>query len=806
MRQPLVRVALLYGGGVLLGDFYQPPPPWLLASTLLLCLTALCLGRLRPGLIPPLALMAGWTGLVCHTSILSPLDLRAFSGSNPVLVTVRGQLEETPRRKLLLRNDQELWRTQAELKITSIRLGTNWQAAAGKIMTLNAGLLPALFFAGQQVEVSGVLAPPPGPLAEGLFDYRNYLRRRGIYYQLKTESATDWQRLDPVKKSPPLSDRFLDWARVALARGLPAEDEALRLEFALTLGDKTVLNEDVSEPFVQAATYHIFAVDGLRMGILFGIFFTLLRVMRLPRWLAGMLLIPLIWFYVGLTGWPASAIRATVMLTIVIAGWALKRPADLINSLFAAGLVILIWDPQQLFQAGFQLSFFVVLCIILVLPAFDRMGRVLLRDDPLVPQEMRPRWQQKLKAPGRFCGDLFCTSLAAWLGSIPLAAYYFHIITPVSTPANMLAVPLCALVLAANWSSLLVAGCFPPAAQLFNHAGWFLMESIRVTSQWCAEWPGAYLYVRAPAWHTTAFYYAVLLAVFSGWLFKPRFRGWRFFGLISLTLAWGWQWQRQRSATRLSVLPLNGGSAVFCRSAAGEKTWLADCGNTNSVEFVLKPFLRAQGINHLPCLILTCGETRQMGGAELLAGLFTPSMIASGSASFRSANCRQIIEHLAKTGIPMRVLNPGETLGRWTVASPPRQTPLPRAADNTMVLRGDFPEARVLLLSQLGRAGQTALLANAMDLRADIVVCGLPLNEPPLGENLLTAINPKIIILVDSEFPAQFRAGTALRERLSRRGCRVICTRESGAVTITLGKGAWKVETMDGLSVSNPSD
>src|SRR5262249_41403540 len=150
---------------------------------------------------------------------------------------------------------------------------------------------------------------------------------------------------------PPLADRFRLWARRALASGLSIEDESLRLEWALTLGWKTALTEEVSEPFVRAATYHIFAVDGLRMAIVFGIFFGLFRALCLPRPVCGMLLVPLIWFYVALTGWPASAIRATVMLTIVIVGWALKRPSDLLNSLLAAALIILIWQPQQIFQA-----------------------------------------------------------------------------------------------------------------------------------------------------------------------------------------------------------------------------------------------------------------------------------------------------------------------------------------------------------------------------------------------------------------------------------------------------------------------
>src|SRR5205814_6506502 len=110
-----------------------------------------------------------------------------------------------------------------------------------------------------------------------------------------------WRLVPPFKITPPLADRFLTWAKPALARGLPVEDESLRLEWALTLGWKQALTEDVSEPFVRAATYHIFAVDGLRMAIIFGIFFGLLRALTVPRGLCGVILIPLIWFYTALT-------------------------------------------------------------------------------------------------------------------------------------------------------------------------------------------------------------------------------------------------------------------------------------------------------------------------------------------------------------------------------------------------------------------------------------------------------------------------------------------------------------------------
>src|SRR6185503_685950 len=113
----------------------------------------------------------------------------------------------------------------------------------------------------------------------------------------------------------------------------------------------------------------------------------------------GVVVIPLIWFYTAATGWQPSAIRSTVMMTVIIGGWALKRPSDLLNSLAAAAFIILLWDPQQLFGASFQLSFFVVLSIALLMPPLELVRDRLLQTDPLLPEPLVPRWRQRLRVP-----------------------------------------------------------------------------------------------------------------------------------------------------------------------------------------------------------------------------------------------------------------------------------------------------------------------------------------------------------------------------------------------------------------------
>ena len=364
MKRPLLPVALFYTGGLLLAMAAQPPVVWLFTASFCLLIPAVIFSKIRMPLFWPLLVVVGWTNMVNRTAIISPQDIRIVAGNEPTIATVHGTLLETPSLRMRERGNEEFYRTLVQLNVAKISLKDSQQTATGKIIVTSKGALPFEFYAGRDVEITGVLTPPQTPIAPGLFDYRIYLERQGVYYQLKANSLSDWRIVDSnTNNTPPLSDRFLNWAQQTLARGLPTEDEPLQLMWAMTLGWKTALTGEVNEPFMRSGTMHIFAISGLHIALIAAILVALMRIIRVPRAWCGVVVIPLIWFYTGATGWQSSAIRSTIMMTIIIGGWSLHRPSDLINSLAAAGFAILLWDPQQLFQAGFQLSFFVVLSI-----------------------------------------------------------------------------------------------------------------------------------------------------------------------------------------------------------------------------------------------------------------------------------------------------------------------------------------------------------------------------------------------------------------------------------------------------------
>ena len=546
MKRPLVAVVSCYVIGLLLAALFQPPLTALFATSFLVLVLVLFRAQLRRWLIWPLLALVGWTNLASHTAVLSPHDLRALLGNDAAIVTVQGRLVETPHIKIVERDDRPTERTVAQIRVTGLRRAENLQPADGEIVVTTPGTLPDNFFAGQPVEISGVIARPPPSLAEGLFDYRDYLQTRGIFYQLKTASTNDWRPGASSLTPPPLTDRFLSWSKDTLALGLPVEDEPLRLLWAMTLGWRTAFTGDISEPFLRAGTMHLFAIDGLRIALISGMLVALLRVLQVSRAWCGIVAIPVIWFYTAATGWESSAIRASVMMTIVIGGWALKRPSDLINSLAAAAFIILLWEPRQLFEASFQLSFFVVLIIALMLPPMNKISDRLLRHDPLLPDDLLPYWRRVLSTTLRMLSRYFALSIAAWAGSIPLSALYFHLFSPVSPLANIVAVPLGTLALMSNLGSLVCGHWLPWATGLFNHSAWFFMVAMTDVSEWSTRIPGAFFYVPAPSWLTIGIYYAVLVGAWSGWLFAPARRVWSAAILLLVAALYFWHWERSR--------------------------------------------------------------------------------------------------------------------------------------------------------------------------------------------------------------------------------------------------------------------
>lgn len=365
--------------------------------------------------------------------------------------------------------------------------------------------------------------------------------------------------------------------------------------------------------------------------------------------------------------------------------------------------------------------------------------------------------------------------------------------------ANLVIVPLSSLALASNLGSLLCGAWLPWLTEWFNHSAWFWMLSMIKFSHWVTEIPGAYAFVPAPSAFTFLVYYGLLTGFLSGWLWQPERRRRTLLVLLLLGVYYGGHWLNQRKDFTLTVLPLEGGHAEYCDAPGQSRDWLMDCGNTNAIEYVMRPFLRAQGVNHLPRLLLTHGDLKHVGGAELLADEFQCRDIFASSFRFRSGAYRRIFAALQREPYQLKTIHRGDTVAPWRILHPAPDDAAPQADDGALVRQAELYGVKILLLSDLGRSGQSLLLERETNgLRSDIVVTGLPTQGEALCEALLDAAQPRVVVIADSELPATARAGATLKERLERRKILLLATREVGAVKIRFRPHTCEITTAHG--------
>lgn len=800
MKRPLGWVIIYLALGILLGDVLSAAPVVWLAIAFLIWAACVLNARWRTFSLPILLVICGATNMALHNSVISPVDLRRQLKPDAQLLKIRGWVERVELREIDKQDGTTGFRTSSRVRVTGVqRKSESWQPGYGRMLATAGIDASKLLHTGQEVMIFGVCQSPPKAFAPGMFDYRKYLARRGIYFEIEFEGPADVDVVTDV--SLPMAHRFRNWAAGVIQRGLPKDDPAVGALQAIALGQRTALTDEMEEPFMRSGTMHLFAISGLHVGLIAGILVALLRLVRIPREGVAWIVIPGLWFFTAVTGWQPSAVRATIMMSIVVLGWSMHRPVDLLNSLAAAAFLILLWDPRELFHAGFQLSFAVVASIAVLLPPLERLRQRIMRTDPLLPPELRPRWQQMVDGPARFLTMSLAVSVAAWAGSLPLIMLYFHLITPVSLIANVVIVQLGSLALASALGGLICAPIAPFLTDLFNHSAWFFANAMMAGSRWFSELPLVAFNTKAPPLITLVCYYVLLWLWVSGWGLR-----WRRTGILisaGLVTLGSIGWHQAYARPSLTVLPLNGGHALFLENP-GKPDWLIDCGDNSNWRYRLRPFLQTRGVNRLDNLVLTHGDVRHVGAATNVVSEFRPKHIFLNSLPQRSVVFRTFEKQAAKLDLPIVRPVVGDELGPWTVLHPAKSDPSDRADDTATVMQLELDGARIIHVPDLDHEGWQALTHRFFAMQTDIVIA-----SPSAGGDLgARAINrefdPRVLIVVDSDFPASERISDNRWREIESLNQDVFSTAQEGSVEIEFKDGQIEVRSSDDRSLALP--
>jgi competence protein ComEC len=352
-------------------------------------------------------------------------------------------------------------------KTQAIRAGNLNYACCGNILVYLRSKKELCY--GEELILRGNLYKPQ-------HTYRDYLYNQGIRFIMNVKSEADAVRVNNnqgfiVKRLALWLKRKLEGIIFRYASLLSAA-----IMDAMVLGEKRNIPWFVNNAMMKTGTVHILVVSGFNVGIVSFIIILFLKLIRVPRRIRFVIAIPCLVIYCLMTGASTPVVRATVMAIVFMLGFLLKREPDIYNSLSVACLFILIFNPRQLFDIGFQLSFTSVFAIVSIYPRLKSYLGI---------ESLKIKYLRLLI-------DGCLVSFSAWLGTMGFIAYYFKIFSPITVLANLLIVPLATLITLCGFSLVFMSLIFPALASSFASASELLVALLIKINAFLARFPAAY--------------------------------------------------------------------------------------------------------------------------------------------------------------------------------------------------------------------------------------------------------------------------------------------------------------------------
>lgn len=630
------------------------------------------------------------------------------------------------------------------------------------------GRFPALPY-GTHLEFQGKVRQTHNYNDPGAFDNVQYLARRHIFWNAAGDAST--VRVLPGHCGNPLTASIFCLRARAVERLdqlYPDNPYAAGMMQATLLGANTKLDRLWTEDYRSTGTYHALVISGTHVMVLSAIFLFLLRLCAVPRGAAIILTIVAAWFYAGITGYSEPVLRSAAGMTLFGIGRFFFRQGRLLNILAAIAIAFLVIDPNQLFDAGFQLSFMAVALIgAFVAPILDATSVPLAqglaqlqdagRDLRLPPKPAQFRVEMRLlartlelvfhlparlarivvTAVGRFClfaWDMAVTSFFLQLGLALPMIVWFHRTTISGITANVIIVPLLGAVVPVGFLAVILNS--PTLA----HLGAWLLTLSRLAAGLHARWEPEWRIPSPPFWLGALFAAALVLAAWrraSWWLRTAAWVG--FAATLAVIVIHPFAPSIARGKLELSAIDVGQGDSLLVAFPQGQ-LMLIDAGGIPSFgrirksgldigEDVVSPYLWSRSIRHLDIVAMTHAHEDHMGGMSAVLRNFRPRELWTG-ATQDSPEWRSVRATALRLHIPIRQMLRsapfafGGTIVQVLAPAPDYTADAAPKNDDSLVMRIHFGSTSFLLTGDMEKKIERDLAANGLLEHDDVLKVG----------------------------------------------------------------------------------
>jgi competence protein ComEC len=678
-------------------------------------------------------------------------------------------------------------RTRVVIKPIRIRNALDWETVSGKVDLVIHQKCDHVR-SGDRVWIFGTLVAISGPSNPGQFDFRSFYRSVGKSAVLHAFYPDAVEVIQPAGNWT--GSQLLPFLRRKMNeiawRYVPPEQAGLAS--AVLLGNREQLTSSRRELFLLTGTVHLLAISGLHVGILAGVFFFFFRVGLIRRETFLWATILFVCFYAWLVEFRAPVSRATILIVLMCVGRMKGQSILSFNWLAAAGCVVLLINPSDLFQIGPQLSFLAVATIsfgrewLFWPPSSDPIKRLIANT--------RPFHVRLVNWLGRQTRAAFLVSGLIWLVAMPLVAIRFNLIAPVALLINPILLLPIAIALYGGLGVLVFGWFSPPLAGLCGTiCGWGL-GTIEQLIALASGVPAGHSWTAGPTVTAVVCYYVgvFFLAVFP----RTRVSAKWFLLATFLWLVFAW-WVpdaihavRQRQSERnlaVTFVDVGHGTSILLELPDG-RCMLYDAGSLGSSSFAarnISSVLWHRRIEHLDAIVLSHADVDHFNAVPELCEKFSVGVVYMSAPMREHAftTTKRLVDVLQSHGVRIETLAKGDHLlsrpCNIEVLSPPVFGTDDSDNSNSVVALVSYENRRVLLTGDLESNGLDLLLS-APPIDVDVLLVPHHGSMDSAPRELTRWCEPEAVVIsgsskrIDPEVEAIFEDSGARVFRTDRDG------------------------------------
>lgn len=630
---------------------------------------------------------------------------------------------------------------------------------------------------GISCPVQGSLQVPEQHRNENSFDYQRYLSQQNTHWIIKATHIS-FSQCKEKGNSLIVSIRNFRMKGISyIKKHFPAESSGFVI--ALFFADQTDIDEDDLTNYQRLGLVHLLAISGLHVSFLTGMIFYLGLRIGITR--ERMIIVILLFLpaYTLLSGGSPSVMRACLMAMLFFILMLFKKRISASSTIGVIYMMLLFFQPNMLYNIGFQLSFAVTFAIIMSSNIFLHY-----------PQKTM---------------QLLIISLICQLAALPILLFHFFEVSILGILLNVLYVPLYSVIfLPFSLLTVFVHLLEPTFGQLLISLLNLAFELCNSAADIASNLPMASIAFGKPSFVLMLLLVVVVLGLLIDWeLSFHKSKIW--WGIFLLLLLLQFNLQKFSPFGEVQVIDVGQGDSILIILPYNRGNYLIDTGGQitfpieewkkkrktyNTAKDTIIPLLKSKGIHHLDKLILTHADADHMGSAKELIEEFKVDELIIGGWSEEQYQGKDFIPVARDKGIKMKMIKRGDywNVGeaRFYVLNPHEKEENTNEA--SIVLYAEIGGFSWMFTGDMGETGEIELVKTYRQLRVDILKVGHHGSKTSSTETFLEHLQPKVAIISVGKENRYGHPHTGVLESMEEEQIKVFRTDEDGALIYKYSK------------------